>query len=303
MPRILHVFDLKPFIHAGNVNKYSKLEQTVQVGPTWKTLVTPTGGLSLLFNTLYNIVGLGDVVICTDRNPTIKKEMSPIYKNNRPHKSSVQVDSAAAEYILSKCGCSIIARAGYEADDIIYTIVRRLHDSYDQIYVYTADSDLYFLVDAIVSIKPSSSRAKEVTLENYNEVLFKKRAKYNSLTMQKILCGDPSDNIPGLPMDLRKEMAEFFYTEQMLPHLGDYDFVRSWCDTLFPDAIPQVDLVFPLWVDDVPFEYKTPDKYLMRNFGAAIHNKMFHRLGDADFDIQPYIEDMHSKGIYLEEDM
>lgn len=302
MPRILHIFDLMPFIHAGDVNKYSRLEQTLQIGPTWKTQVTPTGGLSLLFNTLYEVVGTGDVVICADRNPTVKKDMYTQYKANRKHKSSVTVDAAAAEYILDKCGYSIIARAGYEADDIIYTLVNKCHDMYDTIYVYTADSDLYFLVDEKVSIKPSSSRAKEVTIDNYEKVLSKKNARYNSLTMQKILCGDASDNINGLPMGLRKDMAKFFYTDAMLPQLGDYQFVRSWAESLFPQALSQIDLIFPIMLDDITTDFKEPNKYLMRNFGAAIHNKMFNRLGDPDFDVQPYIEDMQSKGIYLEEE-
>lgn len=297
----LHVFDLKPFIHAGSVNTHSKLEKVVQLGPTWKTQITPTGGISLVFNTLYSIVGTGDIVVCTDRNPTIKKEMLSTYKQGRPHKSMVEVGSAAAEYILDKCDCSLVARSGYEADDLIYTIVNKCHNRYEHIYIYTSDSDLYFLVDKKVSIKPSSTRAKEVTYSNYNEVLKKKKAVYNSLTMQKIIGGDPSDNIPGLPSELKKRMINLFYTPELLPVLGDYNFVRYMCQMHCPDAIPQVDLVFPMMVDDVCLDFKEPNKYLIRNFGSAMNNKMFYRLGDADFDIDPYVEDMHRRGIYLEE--
>ena len=302
MPKILHIFDVSPFIHAGHVNKASKLEQTICEGTTWKTQVTPTGGTSLIFNTLYNIVGKDDIVFCCDRNPVIKKDLLPQYKSNRNHDRGIEVDKAATEYILQECNCTVIARAGYEADDIIYTLVQKLHKAYDIINVYTGDSDLYFLVDEIVSIKPCSSRAKEVNIYNYEHVLAKKGARYNTMTMQKILKGDTSDCIPALPKQLQVKMGEFFYNEAMYPHLGNKELVAEWVDRLFPEASMQVQLVFPLLVEDIPLDFKVPDRYLIRNFGAAINNKLFRGRSTKDFDIKPHIEELQNRGYYLEED-
>lgn len=304
MEKILHLFDVSPFIHAGKVNKYSKLEQLINDGTTWRTQVTPTGGISLLFNTLYSVVGTGDCVFCCDRNPTIKKDMLSSYKGNRDHARDVEVQKAVAEYILQACNCTVLARAGYEADDLIYTLVKKHYKEYDKIYIYTGDSDLYFLVDAKVSIKPSSSRAKEVTLENYNKVLEKKGAVYNTLTVQKILKGDVSDCIPALPKEQQKVLANYLYDAQLVHMLGDKDFVMSWVKHICPEAAPQVDLVFPLMVDftDLPDDFKKPDVISIRNFGAAIGNKMFRGRGTPDFDITAFVIDMQSKGYYLEEE-
>lgn len=300
MPKTLHIYDVSPFVHAGHSNKYSKLERVVDLGSTWKTLLTPAGGTSLIFNSLYENLGSGDFVFCCDRNPTIKKEMFADYKCNRDHKNEINVEKAVAEYILQQCNATVIARAGYEADDIIYTLVKKLHDTYDSIYIYTGDSDLYFLVDETVSIRPSSSRAKAVDRWNYERVLEKKHARYNSLTVQKILGGDTSDCVPPLPREQKEKLASVLYQENFLPHLGDRDFVRQWVEYICPEALPQVDLIFPLMVDDIPLEFKALDHQAVRNWGTAINNKMFRGLGDVNFDVKPFVEDMQNKGYYVE---
>lgn len=301
MTKDLFIFDVSPFIHAGNVNKYARLEQTICTGVTWQTLRVPCGGISLLFNELYSIAGKGDCVFCSDRNPTIKKDMLPSYKSNRTHTQSISIGKAVAEYILQACDGTVIARAGYEADDIIYTLVRKLHDEYDNIYIYTGDSDMYFLVDKKVSIRPSSSRALAVDYSNYNTVLAKKGAKYNSLTVQKILKGDTPDCIPALPRDVQSKLASVLFQDAMLPQLGDKNFVRSWVSSICPEALPQVDLVFPLDVDDIPLEFSPLNVYNIRNFGAAMHNSMFRGMGDPGFDIAAHVGTMVSKGYYLED--
>lgn len=301
MTKDLYIFDVLPFIHAGCVNRFARLEKTVCTGVTWQTLRIPCGGISLIFNELYAIAGTGDCVFCTDRNPTIKKDMYSGYKSNRDHDNNILTLRTVAEYILEKCGGTVIARAGYEADDIIYTIVQKLHDQYDNIYIYTGDSDLYFLVDKKVSIRPSSSRAKAVDYYNYNQVLAKKGAIYNSLTVQKILKGDQSDCIPSLPRDVQDKLAAVLYQKAMLPQLGDKHFVRSWVGSICPEALPQVDLIFPLDVEDIPLEFGKLDPYLIRNFGSAMHNKMFRGMSDPDFMIQPYVDELISNGCYLED--
>lgn len=302
MQRILHIFDVSPFIHAGHINKYSKLEQLVDMGSTWKTQVTPTGGISFLFNTLYAVVGKGDIVMCCDRNPTIKKDMLPSYKSNREHRRDKQVDKGAAEYILEKCNITTLHREGYEADDFIYSLVKKFHDQYDHIYIYTGDSDLYFLVDDKVSIKPSSSTAKEITMENYEEKCIKGGMRYNCLTAYKIVKGDSSDCIPALPRNLQESFMSIFYREEFYRSLGSKDFIMQWARSLCPSCIPQIELVFPLDVDELPDDFLQPDKQMIVNFGDAMNNKLFRNRAALDFDVKPYVQEMQSMGLFIEED-
>lgn len=302
MLKTLHIFDLLPFMHAGHINKHSRLEQLIDVGSTWKTQVTPTGGVSLLLNSLYPAVMEGDVIVASDRTPTIKKEMYPPYKCNREHKSDITLERMAAEYILQKCNVSTVARVGYEADDIIYTYVKHFHDQYDKIYIYTGDSDLYFLVDDVVEIRPSNSRAKTVTRENYEKVAYKAGMKYNCITVYKMLTGDSSDGIAALSSAEQDQLIEALYREGFYEHLGDKDFVKYWVNTLCPQFNDRVDLLFPLELEDIPFDIKTPDKQMLVNFGDSINNKNFRGRAAVDFDVTPYVAEMQNNGIYLEED-
>ena len=303
MGRTLHIFDMLPFIHAGHVNKYSRLERLQDFGSTWKTQVTPTGGVSWLLKNIYSAALSGDVLVASDRTPTIKKDMYPDYKGNREHRLDINVERGAAEYILQKCNISVIARAGYEADDIIYSAVRKYSDRYDNVYIYTGDSDLAFLVNDKVSIKPSSSRAKTITRENYEQVAIKGGCRYNCSTIFKILCGDSSDNIPALPKEQQYALADLLYRDGMYEKLGDKEFVKYWVGMLAPWAMPQVDLIFPLDVDDLPEDLKTWDKQMLVNFGDAVNGDIFRGRADIDFDVTPYVEEMQQKGLYIEEEM
>lgn len=303
MERTLHIFDMLPFIHAGHVNKYSRLEQLVDVGTTWKTQVTPTGGVSWLLKNIYSAALAGDVLVASDRTPTIKKDMYPEYKANRDHDHDINVQRGVAEYILQHCNITVVARAGYEADDIIYSAVKKFHDQYDHIYVYTGDSDMAFLVDDKVEIKPTNSRGKNITRENYEKIAVKGGVRYNCVTMFKILCGDTSDNIPALPPDKQQELANVMYQDGFYERLGDKEFVRYWAGILAQWALPQIDLVFPLDVTDLPDELKVWDKQMLVNFGDAVNGDIFRGRASIDFDVTPYVKEMQDRGYYKEEEV
>lgn len=298
----LYLIDVSPFVHAGSVNKYARFERTVENGSVWDTLVTPAGGISLIFNVLYNIVGRGDIIACCDRNPTIKKERIVGYKSNRHHKHEIEIGKQVAEYILDKCNISTIAYDGYEADDIIYTYVRRLYNQYDHIYIYTGDSDLYFLVDDKIEIMPSSSRAKHVTRENYESTpLHGQFYKYNTITLDKIVFGDKSDCIPPMPNSATEEIREILYSQSdYFENFGNKNYLLSVAEG-HPALIEQIEKVFPLEIDNIEFGIKEPNKSAIKNWGAAMHNKNFKGMQSSDFDVDTEVELMQIQGMYLEE--
>ncbi len=301
MNKVLYIFDMSSFLYAGHVNKWSRLEQTVPIGASWVTQTTPTGGCSLIFNELYRIVGKGDIVMCCDRNPTIKKSMFEYYKSSRPHEHAMTVEKAAAEYILQQCNVSVLARAGYEADDLAYSLVKDLHDAYDEIYIYTGDSDYYFLVDDKVSILPSRSNAKKVTRENYEEIAYEGGCTYNVRQIIKILSGKANEDIPALPRSEQQRIISTIYPPWAdFTQYGKYEVVKAIFDRLLPEYSYRVDLAFPLYVDDLPDEFKEPDKEMICNFGHYIKNRYFRGRNTSDFDIMPHIKYLHDNGIYLE---
>lgn len=301
MEKVLYIFDMSSFLYAGHVNYRSRLERTVPSGASWVTLTTPTGGTSLIFNKLFALVGKGDIVMCCDRNPTIKKDMYEYYKATRQHKNDIAVEKAAAEYILQQCNISVIARAGYEADDIAYSLVKDLHEMYDKIYIYTGDSDYYFLVDEKVSILPSTSTGKEVNMKNYEEVAYKGGCTYNVRPIIKILEGKANENIPALPRSEQKRIIDFLYKPySAYEKYGNYELIKTLFDRFMPEYSYRVDLAFPLYIDDLPDTFKEPDMGMICNFGHFIKNKNFVGRNSADFDIEPHITHLHENGVYLE---
>ena len=303
MENNLYIFDMSSFLYAGHVNYRSRLEQTVPAGASWKTLTTPTGGTSLIFNKLYSIVGKGDIVMCCDRNPTIKKDMYEYYKANREHRNDITVEKAAAEYILQQCNVSLLARAGYEADDIAYSLVQDLHDVYDHIYIYTGDSDYYFLVDDKVSILPSNSRGKEVNRANYEEVAYKGGCTYNVRAIIKILEGKANENIPALPRSEQRRIIDFLYKPySAYEKFGNYELIKTLFDRFMPEYSYRVDLAFPMYIDDLPDKFNKPDMQMICNFGHYIKNSYFVGRQSPDFDINTHINHLHNNGVYLEVD-
>ena len=199
--KVLHVVDMSPCIYAGSFNRHSFIQgDIVNTGNGYRERNIPTGGASMLFNILGQYMGTGPIAFVADRNPTIKKDKYPDYKGSRTHPNNVSVGKDVAEYILKDCGFTIYAEDGYEADDVIFTIVRQNRMKYDHIYVHTADSDLYILVRDNVSILPTSSQAKTVTMDNYSYTCKKgKETPNNSVVFKNFLHGDPSKDLPPLP--------------------------------------------------------------------------------------------------------
>ncbi len=307
MKRILSVYDVSPFIHAGHVNKRAFLEQLVQKeipgqSCTWSSQYTSAGGTAFLLKAAMTGTKRGDVVFCCDRNPTIKKDMLSSYKSNRDHPSSIENDKRLAEFVLQNCGATVIAKPGYEADDIITTLVQSVHNEYDEIHVYTSDSDLYFLVDDIVSIKPSSSRAKEVTMQNYS-TSFKKgvRMPYNFAVPYKMLYGDTSDCIPPMSKMYHDSFYDIIMRYASMCNLGKRDVLESLVKDKLPDVLPSFNLIYPLEVDDIPVCFSKPNISLMINWADLMHCGEFAGMASKDWDGDVLIAEVQRMGIYEED--
>lgn len=250
-----------------------------------------------MWNVLYYEFGKCDMVFCCDRRPTIKQEMCPSYKANREHNHEVSKSKDVCEYILSDCGFTVLSAEGYEADDFIYSLVMEHKKSYDHIYIYTGDSDMYFLVDENVSIEPSSSRAKTVNRQNYTYTVRKDEfTPYNTSTFYKILFGDTSDGITGLPKDLALKLKEVIDTPVYRNLLGDKETVLQLLGMFGKEASDQGSLVFPLDIR-VPQDFAQGDKLRVAEWGNAFRNKMWRTGGDIPYRVQQCIEEMVNLGM------
>lgn len=301
MSRILRVFDLSSYGYAGNVNKRAFFEgPIVQLSTGYTQRIVPAGGISLLFNQLYQYVGNCDLVFCADRTPTIKKEMFPNYKISRSHPTDVGIQKEVMEFVLNACGLTVLAEEGYEADDLIYSVVQKFKRNYDNVYVHTADSDLFLLVDENVSIDKTHSRSKEVTIENYPYVVKKNKiTPYNMLSFLKVLNGDPKDDIPPLDKYQAQQILDILDTDFYVPKMGNKEFIRATLESFAPWTLTQFDLVYPLDAP-VPDEIKCGDIKLIREFGYAMKNSLFNFVNYVSPEVNSAVEQMVEKGLYID---
>ena len=142
--------------------------------------------------------------VCFDSKAD-KKETNEEYKSNR--KSTLGLEDFdrihLIKTILSTVGYYTYKRDGYEADDLVASLVKTVYNDFDVIHIYTVDKDLLQLVDD--KVKVHLFRAKqgywEVNKDNFaklTEGLFKVPIPFNLVKAFKCLVGDNSDNIKGV---------------------------------------------------------------------------------------------------------
>lgn len=300
--RVLHLFDIGSFVHAGAVNKHSFIGgQIIKGADGFREADIQTGGLAQLLNAVYDIDPNETCVFCADRRPTIKQGMFPNYKANRDHKLNIEKQKEIIEIILKDIGYDVLAEEGYEADDLIYSCVQKFSKDYDFIHIWTGDSDLYFLVDEHVDIMPSRSNAKHVTRENYEHTVAKgKIVPYNCLTYNKIIGGDTSDNIPALSKEAQKTLAKLSATPGAYPNLGKKWYLDAVAEGVHPDFKKQLDLVFPLLTNTPTELVNHVDTHRLKMWGGIIRAKRYKYVSDIPTEYQAVIDSLIEAHLYEE---
>lgn len=122
-----------------------------------------------------------DVVICKDQPPYLRNELYPSYKEDRKaikkpewyeHK---KITFELIDQFINILGLNVVAQAGFEADDIIATLIKLYTDQYEKIYVLSNDDDLFQLLtykNVILFRKSNSAR-----YEYMSHILFELRYK------------------------------------------------------------------------------------------------------------------------------
>lgn len=297
--RVLNIFDIGSFVHAGAVNTHSFIEGPIMQGADgYRSTQIQTGGVAQVLNALADINHEETCVFCADRRPTIKQGMHPDYKYNREHKRNIENQKEIIEMVLKHCGFDVFAGEGYEADDFIYSLVMKFKGSYDKVRVFTGDSDLYFLVDDNVEIMPSNTRAKHVTKENYSYTVSSKgNIPYNCVTWNKIIGGDRSDCIPALSKEGQASVADV--PQEYLYHLlGDRTFLNAIAEGAHPDFKKQLDLVYPLLTDTPQELFNNSNWERVKVWGGLTHSKRYTRVTHAPEEYQALIDEMIARQLY-----
>ncbi|HTL88790.1 MAG TPA: 5'-3' exonuclease H3TH domain-containing protein, partial [Leptolyngbya sp.] len=136
---------------------------------------------------------------------TYRHEADETYKAGRPETpEDFMPDLENLQEILQAMNLPIVISKGYEADDVIGTMARQASQQGFTVKILSGDRDLFQLVDPDGKVKVlymSTSYGKGVPpLKEFGveEVKEKLKVLPSQVVDFKALCGDPSDNIPGV---------------------------------------------------------------------------------------------------------
>lgn len=138
--------------------------------------------------------------------PTFRHDADKDYKAGRPDApEDFLPDLKNLQTVLDTLNITRLAAEGYEADDIIGTLTRLGSQAGYRVKILSGDRDLFQLVDDEkgVSVLYLSStfgpRASAGAMEiRAQQVVEKLGVTPSQVVDYKALCGDPSDNIPGV---------------------------------------------------------------------------------------------------------
>lgn len=247
----LHLMDCSNYIYAGAAHEKYKSFGVTEIRGMYQNCSLPIGGLCYLLKCYQELVTPNDIVVmCFDATPTVKYRLleestGGVYKykgNRTPQPSYLKFEKILCREVAERCNIPCAYADGYEADDLIYTLVKEYQNDFENVYIHTRDSDLAFLVSDNVSIQPTGNTGKVIDRTNYSKAIFKDRnIPYNTIILNKLLYGDTSDNIPPIP-GLWIHYNKFF-TPDLLPECGDPEFVKSILDKIVKetaDATPKI---------------------------------------------------------------
>jgi DNA polymerase-1 len=160
----------------------------------------PTNAIYVFTNMLLKILrekGAEYAAIAFDApGPTFRHEAFGEYKANRPSMpEDLRVQIPHIKEIVSALRLTVLEKEGYEADDLIATLARKLEREGMETVIVSGDKDLMQLVSSRVSMyDPMKDKTFQVP-----EVKERFGVSPDKVVEVMGLMGDTSDNIPGVP--------------------------------------------------------------------------------------------------------
>ncbi len=139
--------------------------------------------------------------------PTFRHEADDNYKADRVETpEDFIIDLANLQEMLTALNLAIVTAPGYEADDVLGTLATQISDRGYIVKILTGDQDLFQLIDDHKNISvlrlgtDAFGRSGKGKSQEYKaaEVQEKLGIKPEQVIDYKALCGDTSDNIPGV---------------------------------------------------------------------------------------------------------
>jgi len=253
-------------------------------------LATPSGQVTnAVFGFTSMLIKLLDdeapdaVAVAWDRKePTFRKEQYTDYKANRETAPDLfRSQIPLIHEVLDAMEIPQVSLAGYEADDVIATLVRQARDLDYDVLVVTGDRDAFQLSSTDVTVMytrrgiSDTVHATPAWIEERYGIGPERYVEYAALR------GDTSDNLPGVPgvgeKTAAKLIGQYESLETLYEHLDDQtpklrENLEQARDQVFLNRILMT------MVHDAPIEDVAPDDLVLEAFDRDAVRALFDDL-------------------------
>jgi DNA polymerase-1 len=185
------------------------------------------GFTSMLINLLRDNRPDGVIAAFDRPEPTFRHEAIADYKANRTAAPDIlRQQMGLVRQVVDTLGIVTLDVAGFEADDIIATVVERAKERSCDVVIVTGDRDEYQLVeDPHVKVLYNRRGVSDYALYDEAGILERTGVTPAQYPEYAALRGDPSDNLPGVPGVGEKTAAKLITTygglDGVFANLGD----------------------------------------------------------------------------------
>lgn len=139
------------------------------------------------------------VIVAFDKGKPHRMSMYQEYKAHRPERpDELKSQFPLVREVLNVLRIPIVEMSGYEADDILATLAKKLEEE-NQVLIVTGDRDALQLVTPSVTVLATRRGITDMKRYDREGVIERFGVPPEKMADLLGLKGDPSDNIPGVP--------------------------------------------------------------------------------------------------------
>ncbi|MEH2296719.1 DNA polymerase I [Nostoc sp.] len=158
---------------------------------------------------------------------TFRHEADETYKADRPETPEDFIpDLANLHELLNGFNLPFFTAPGFEADDVLGTLAQRVTASGYRVKILTGDRDLFQLIDSdkqitVLNFSPDALKRSTNSITEFEAEQVKEKMGVlpSQIVDFKALCGDKSDNIPGVKGIGEKTAVQLLNTYGSLDHI------------------------------------------------------------------------------------
>lgn len=256
-------------------------------------LATPSGQVTnAVFGFTSMLIKLLDdeapdaVAVAWDRKaPTFRSERYPEYKANRESAPDLfRSQIPIIKEVLDALEIPQVSVPGFEADDVIATLLEQGRELGYEVLVVTGDRDAFQLSNDDVTILYTKRGISDTVHATPDWVVERYGIGPERYVEFAALRGDPSDNLPGVPgvgeKTASKLLNRYGSLEELFEHLDDLTpKLRENLDAARDQVMLNRSLM--TMVRDVPFEELSPADLVLTPFDRDTVRKLFDELAFA----------------------